>query len=230
MASLSETFENYILARKQQWILISPYEEVFLDCNISYAEREQIVIDFLTNLENPKSIDLTNLTYSNPRFWDCIVPYPDKTHIDKLISDSFDSNKLLAEQLSWNYVWPEVSEDMVNLIKAQNELNAEYQSVVDELTQDFNVWKITNKELNEKIASERAKLDEAIQNLLSQSEVISEQIAENSRNLDTNWMVVANQWTGNTKVIVICIATVLILLWVFTMFYVVKKTKNEKND
>lgn len=101
--SLTPNFETYILKRKEQNIVISPYEEVFLGCNIPYAERERIVIDFVQNLSDPKKIDLNNLTYSNPKFGDCIIPYPDKRNLNKVIPGSFESNQLLAQQLNGTY-------------------------------------------------------------------------------------------------------------------------------
>jgi hypothetical protein len=229
--ALAQNFEEYIKTRQKQWIIISPYEEVFLNCEIPYSEREEIVIDFLTNLEDTQNIDFIDLTYSNPRFWDCIIPYPDKKNLAKVVPDSFDSNKLLAEQLSWEYVWPEVSEEFINLAKMQNELILEHQKVIDKLTEDYNIWLITSDELNEKIAEERNKLDEAIQNLIAENDKVKEQIItqidEWWKNLDTSWMIPSNN-INNSKVVIICVAVVLILLWLITMFYVVKKGKTKQ--
>ncbi|MDR2640143.1 MAG: hypothetical protein LBC61_02135 [Candidatus Peribacteria bacterium] len=98
--ALVENFEDYILERQREGIVISPYEEVFLNCNIPYSEREKIIIDFITDLKDTKNVDLTSLTYSNPKFGDCVVPYPDKRNIAKVVPGSFDSNQLLAKQLS----------------------------------------------------------------------------------------------------------------------------------
>lgn len=66
--ALVSNYEDYISARKEQNIIVSPFEELFLKCAIPFGEREKIVIDFLKNLKDPKKLDLTNLTYSNPKF------------------------------------------------------------------------------------------------------------------------------------------------------------------
>jgi predicted nuclease with TOPRIM domain len=131
----------------------------------------------------------------------------------------------LAEQLSWNYTWPEVSQEIANLAKAQNELNLEYQNVVDKLTEDYNAWKLTNEELNKRIEEERSKLDEAIQNLFAENEKLREQINDNLKGINTSWLI-PDSSGDNTNVIIIAI--ILIVLWVTISFYVIAKKGKPK--
>lgn len=77
----------------EEWT--SDYQEVFMACGIDYNERVEIVTEYLQNLD-PNNWDVNAITWKNPRFWDCIVPYPDKTHLDQIIADSFESNKVAA--------------------------------------------------------------------------------------------------------------------------------------
>jgi hypothetical protein len=44
--------------------------------------------------------DVDVLEYSDIRFGDCIIPFPDASRGDSIINDSFPSNKLIAESLS----------------------------------------------------------------------------------------------------------------------------------
>jgi aryl-alcohol dehydrogenase-like predicted oxidoreductase len=155
-----------------------------------------------------------------------VVPYPDKRNIAKVIPGSFDSNQLLAEQLSWNYVWPEVSQEVINLAKAQNELTLEYQSVVDKLTEDYTLWKITSEDLNRRIEEEKVNLDEAIQNLFAENEKLKEQINENLKNLNTAWLIK----NPNTNTNTIIIAVLLIVLWITITFYVIAKKGKTKQE
>lgn len=223
--ALAPNFERYILERKKQWILISPYEETFLKCNISYKEREEIIIDFLKDLKDPKKLDLNNLTYSNPKFWDCIVPYPDKRNLAKVIPESFESNQLLAEQLSWEYKWPDVNDKMIKLVEEQKKLTIEYQNTLDKLTEDFNNWKITWDDLNLKVEEEKKLFDDKIQKIISENENLSQEIEKTSESLDTWWIVTNKQIDKTNNINIVIIWLILVVLWLISMFYVVKNKK-----
>ncbi len=221
--SLAITFEDYILARKEQGIVISPYEETFLKCKIPYSEREKIIIKFLENLKDPKNIDLNNLTYSNPKFWDCIVPYPDKRHLNKIIPNSFDSNQLLAKQLSWKYNWVQISENMKKAAKAQNDLTISYQQILDKLTQDFNKWIISSVELNKKVKEEEVKFNKEKEEIYSKFN-ISKEISDNSKKLETWWMITKDisNVTNNINYI---IWVLFLVIWLVCIFFIFKKNK-----
>jgi predicted nuclease with TOPRIM domain len=133
---------------------------------------------------------------------------------------------LLAKQLSWDYTWPEVNQEIINLAKAQNELTLEYQNVVDKLTEDYNAWKLTNEELNNRIEEEKSNLDEAIQNLFTENEKVKEQINENLKNMNTAWLV--SDSSGNSTNVIIAI--ILIVLWITIPFYVITKKGKTKQE
>lgn len=158
--ALSPNLEDYILYRKENNIVLSPYEEVFLACWLSYADRQDIIIDFLENVKDVNNFDTTQLSYKNPKFWDCVVPYPDKRNLSKKVEGSFPSNQLLAEVLSWEYKGPVVSESVTKMIQEQNELQTNYQNKIDEFTRQFNEGHITSEQLQAQIQTETKTLEQ----------------------------------------------------------------------
>ena len=139
--------------------VLSPDEEVFMSCGMDYTSRMEVVKDFLTNLDLEKDINFRELFYLDPKFWDCVVPYPDKRNIDKVIENSFASNKLYAEGLNntWSLPDPVNSEYVTKLnklISEQTKLENEYNKKMAEIQKRLDSWEIST-DLEKEIDKER---------------------------------------------------------------------------
>lgn len=77
----SERTDQIIEEKLSNNIVLSPYEEMFLTCDIPLNERQKIVINILENFRD-EGISLDSISYLNPDFWDCIIPFPDITRGD----------------------------------------------------------------------------------------------------------------------------------------------------
>lgn len=169
LLALQPSMEKIIQIRKDQNIVLSPYEEVFLSCGIDYPQRELIIKDFISNLQDTKNIDFNNLSFSDPKFGDCIIPYPDKSHLEKVIEGSFSSNQLLAEQINGSYQAPAIGEkinkNMQELAETEKKLHIDYQNTIDSITEQFNKGEVTASGMAEQIQVEKDKLDTNISEL-----------------------------------------------------------------
>jgi uncharacterized protein (UPF0128 family) len=68
LLSIVPNLEELINNRKDNGILLSPYEKTFLKCPISYKQRSEILQDFIKNIKDVNDIDYNELSYSNKTF------------------------------------------------------------------------------------------------------------------------------------------------------------------
>jgi len=223
--AISPNLEDLIKNRRNNGIVVSPYEDVFLKCNIKYPEREKIVIDFLKNLKDPKNIDFSNLKYTNPKFWDCIVPYPDKENLNKEISLSFGSNKLLAKKINWTYKYPELGQDILNLIEKEKNINSDYEKNINELTKKFNSNEITGEELNKKILDEKKIYDLDLKNNYLELNKLEKNKEKKIVKQINNDLTDINKKTNNFDINTLIIVISLILLWFLVIFLSIRRKK-----
>lgn len=150
------------------------FQAVFQKCNISYDERVDIVIDYLEKLD-PKTWDIHNITYKNPRFGDCIVPYPDKRNIDTVIPDSFQSNQFQAQLRAigtggLELEKPSHSAETLRLIKERQKLETEYNRLVYGLNQDLEQGRMNKDDFEAKLKEAHDKLQTDLVNIPSNQE------------------------------------------------------------
>jgi len=100
--AISSDTESIISDKQSANFILSPFEEVFISCWIDLSEREDIARDLIENIHAGAYSDVSDMRYSDIRFGDCIIPFPDSRRGWSLIPDSFDSNKLTARTLAWN--------------------------------------------------------------------------------------------------------------------------------
>lgn len=93
--------ETIMLQKQKDGKMLTADENTFLSCWIEYADRTKVISDWLTSLD-PKKFDITNITYSNPKVGDCIIPFPDARNRNKIIPGSFAINQYNAAILSNN--------------------------------------------------------------------------------------------------------------------------------
>jgi len=91
LLSILPNFDNTINHKKEENVLLTPFEEVFLACDMEYSERLWVVEDFLKNID-VENFSLSNLQYSDERYGDCIIPYPDSDKLSTVVEGSFESN------------------------------------------------------------------------------------------------------------------------------------------
>ena len=213
--ALTPNFEDFIIRRRAENIVLTPFEEIFISCGISYQERQDIIIDFIENLDNPNDFDIANLSYSNPRFWDCIIPFPDRENRDQIIEWSFNTNQLLALQLSWEYEPDPLDQDFLDYIEAKNKLELELQNQIDSLTQRYNEGSLSWTELQEKISILR---DEYSINITDLDDNLTRVFLESETQLSSEI---------NKKPYVITI-TALLILWLTLIFwaYIIRNKKS----
>ena len=75
--ALTPNYDRLIEVKIESNEVLTPEEEVFQSCGIDYTARIEIITEFLENLDLEKDFDITQLVYSDRRFGDCIIPYPD---------------------------------------------------------------------------------------------------------------------------------------------------------
>lgn len=217
LLSILPNFEDIIQNREDKDVLLSPFEEVFLSCGISYDQRLEIVLDFLENLD-VNNFSLASLDYIDENYGNCIIPYPDKENLGTIIDGSFESNKILAERLSWQWeVW-EVSEDIQAYIDERNKILAEYNAELENLESRYNSGEINSDEYNEIYEQKWVQyeekfllLDEKSQNQLNSE--IKQQVWETNepavKHRDISFIVFAVVW-------VLFVSWVWIIVWWFT--------------
>ncbi len=113
--------QTTIEEKLEQNIVLTPFEETFYNCNISLEERQEIVLDVLQRIASWDIENLENISYSNPQFGDCIIPFPDISHRETVIENSFSSNQLLAQTILWEQTRYEVHESIENIMTQENE-------------------------------------------------------------------------------------------------------------
>ncbi len=221
--ALTPNFEEYIQYRKDNNIVLSSYERIFASCDINYKERNDIVVDFLQNLDDPKNFDPANISYSNEKFWDCIVPYPDKKNRKKVIENSFESNKILAQKLNGEYQAPEVQWDILKMIEEENKEKLEYQKNIEKITNNYNEWIINGEELEKKVNEEKQKLETNLEKIEDKySKIFIE-----SKNTDDYEMV--DNDNKKTNITVYIVVIILLILWISLLFLAFQKNNKNKN-
>jgi hypothetical protein len=118
--ALSPDTQVLIKDKQDAGIVLTPFESMFLNCGINIWQRRTIVTTLLENIHSNTFSSIDTLRYSNIRFWDCIIPFPDSRRGWTVIPLSFPSNKVLAQALSWNPLRFGTMEDSVDLISLVN--------------------------------------------------------------------------------------------------------------
>lgn len=128
--ALSPAYEDYIQNKaKGSWTL-TEYENTFLNCGIDFSTRVKWINEWVSEID-PKNFSKNTISYPNPKIWDCIIPYPDKTHLGTIIEWSFASNQAYARKLqssSWatgSQVTPEMSELLSERIQIETQYNTD---------------------------------------------------------------------------------------------------------
>gem|GEM_PF-2890250 len=134
--ALNPGYGDYMQRKQEEGQYLSAFEQTFLNCNIGHKERTDVFIDLLEKIDI-NNFDITNLSYSNPKVGDCIIPYPDVTHRDQEIEGSFASNTRLAKILNGTLETPIPSEAVIALIQEENAIQAEFEKQKDELVKQF---------------------------------------------------------------------------------------------
>lgn len=133
---------NIIQLREQNGIVPWLYEQGFLWCGIKIDDRIKIVEDLIWKIQDPAKIDYLNLEYLDPKFWDCIIPYPDKRHKGKNFDHSFAWYKYTNQSLTSTGIvnigslnFPGITEEQANklrmLIEKRNTILANYNTKKD---------------------------------------------------------------------------------------------------
>ena len=113
--ALSPDIDADIELLSDLWITLTPFENVFLTCDIALWERRDIVRELIEDIYKENFTIVDDIVYSDIRFWDCIIPFPDsrRTASDiSALSNTFESNRYIAlTQLEdsflrfWDWEW-----------------------------------------------------------------------------------------------------------------------------
>lgn len=68
---------------------------VFLQCGMDYNTRVKLISEWIDSID-VGTFDINNITYPDPKMGDCLLPYPDARHKDKIIENSFLTNQYNA--------------------------------------------------------------------------------------------------------------------------------------
>lgn len=100
--ALSPNTENDISDKASADFQLSPFESVFQSCPINITQRQNIIRALIDNIHSGTYTSVKDMQYSNMRFGDCIIPFPDVRRSSSVIADSFPSNKIRAQNLAGN--------------------------------------------------------------------------------------------------------------------------------
>ena len=235
LLSIVPNLEEMIMHRKQNDILISPYEETFLACGIKYSERSEILQSFIKNITDVSEINLENLSYANPKFWDCIVPYPDKKNLKTEIAWSFPSNRILAQKLNGTYKYEEVPEEMKKFLEDSKKLEADYSKKMNSLLEKFNWWSLTTDEYNKAIAEEKKSFEED-QNVINNikepviDKAVPDVIAKEAESLNSAWFATTiDNSKAPEKSYTILAIIILFLVGAWILVFMFTKTKKTES-
>jgi len=162
LLSVLPNFDELTQNRKDEGVLLTPFEEVFLSCKLDYPTRLKIVINFLENLD-VENFSLSSLDYLDEKYGDCIIPYPDKDKLSTVVEGSFESNQLLAQKLSWEYVPKPDSPEILNYIKLRENLLEQLNASITEIDRRFNIWEIDENRAKVLKIEEKEKIDTQLQ-------------------------------------------------------------------
>lgn len=143
--ALHPNFEARIEHKKENNIELSPYEKIFSLCGMSYEERVRNVEDFIQKYD-ADTFSYTTIEYLNPKFWDCVIPYPDKKNILQVVPYSFPSNQFLAQKMTGQYVSGDISSEMQVYAQKMNALQLAQQQELEVLFSRFEADEITQEE------------------------------------------------------------------------------------
>ena len=142
--ALTPNYEATLEQKQAQNELLTPEEEVFLACDIDYTTRMEIIMDFPEKLDPEANFDPQGLLYSNTKFGDCVIPYPDKRNTETVVEGSFASNQLFAEQLSaTGTLLDDLSEELKGLVAAQHQAEKTYNETMQAFQAQIDAGNIT---------------------------------------------------------------------------------------
>ena len=91
-------YELGLQTRLKSAVGLSEYDKIISNCGIPYDKRLSLLKEWLKNLDVQK-FSVENLEYPDAKIGDCVLPFPDKRNIDRVIPGSFESNRRYAEYL-----------------------------------------------------------------------------------------------------------------------------------
>ncbi len=224
-AAVVPNFEDMIKYKQKNNILLTPYEEIFIKCSMDYSKRMKNVIHFLKNLDLESWIDYKNLDYLDSKFWDCIIPYPDKDNLWKKIENSFESIKKdyviendISQKIEEKYSQILELETMMNQWdKNINEKLKSWQPLTDEEIEESNLEKQRLKKQHDKLSME-------LKQLIDKSN--EKQIENLSVPQDKNKLIEEQQdKKGEKNILMYILIAFMFSLWVLFMYLAIKKKK-----
>lgn len=221
---LSPGSRALINKKEEKWVYVPYNERIYKKCPLNHtqiAENIEYIFkkyykDWILNLENAK--------YLNPEFWDCIIPYPDVRHKNKLIENSFLENKIaFIKQKFWDKKVEEYEEKTNKItssyIKKINSLKKKYQEKLFE--GDKNWAELIKKEIN-KVYDD---MEENINNVIKNDKNLAKYIElkkEAFKDISSKDLVKSKKH-ANTYLVFIIIWIILLVLWTFLIY---NKNKN----
>lgn len=118
--ALSPNTESDINDKASAGFQLSPFESVFQSCSINITQRENIIRTLINNIHSGTYTSVKDMQYSDIRFGDCIIPFPDTRRNSSVIVDSFPSNKVAAKALWGNPLDFGTLEDDIDLVSLKN--------------------------------------------------------------------------------------------------------------
>lgn len=187
LLSILPNFDTVLEHRQAtESVLLSPYEEVFLACDMSYERRLENVLDFLEKLD-VENFSLWSLDYLDEAYGNCIIPYPDKDVLGTVVEGSFESNILLAEKLSGLHDEGDIPEDVQAYIAERQKLLDEYNAGLEELESQYNKWEISASDFNSMFEENENALNDRINALNEESkEVVETSIKQEVDKVDSD--------------------------------------------
>lgn len=202
-------------------IWLTHYEEVFKWCNIPYTERIKILTSFVDSIEDVNNINTLDLSFDNPKFWDCIIPFPDKTHLWQVIEWSFMSNQYIArssenEELQTGVISSET--EINELIKEKIELEKKYAELSAWITNKLSDWNYVEwiseeiKQIQDSYIEESKIIDNKIEESRTKMREMEEKLLDNTKE---NKKYTDSFYSNNLSLILIALFVIIWLSFVF---------------
>ncbi|MCH8518803.1 hypothetical protein LAT59_03515, partial [Candidatus Gracilibacteria bacterium] len=170
--AIQESTDIILQEKIENNILLTPFEETFLNCDIPLDERQAIVLDLLLRIESGEIESLDMISYLNPSFGDCIIPFPDITRSDEVIENSFQSNRELIDIINGVIREYEIDSEISIAIQRNDSMITLYQTrneILEELLRDKKISFSIYEKLSSDVSHVYHQLLE-IQSILLQSE------------------------------------------------------------
>lgn len=222
---LSPASKVFIAKKQDKWEYISYDERIYKNCSLKHDQIAKNIEYIFDHYYKNWKLDLSTPKYLNPEFGDCIIPYPDVRHKNKLIENSFIENKIaFIKETFWK--------DKVNTYEQEiHKATSSYEKKIQSLKKQYKEKLFAGDKkwadvITKKIENEYNLMQKSIDNIAKNDKDLSKYIELKKKALDNvsskDISILSNN-KNMTYLIFIVIWLIILSLWMFLVY-----NKNKK--